>query len=502
MQGGDLMRVGVVGAGLGGLSAAAHLVAAGHQVTVVERSERPGGRAATEVVDGFRLALGPTVLTMPRIVGEAFAAIGAELERDVTLAPLDPAYRAVFADGSEFRVRHGREAMVDEIREFAGPREAANFEVFADWLTELYRIEMPNFIDTQWDGVGDLVAKWRVLARLARKAGFRRLDQAVASFLEEPRLQRVFSFQSLYAGVAPQQALSLYAVITYMDTMAGVYEVQGGVSAIADALARRLDRRGVEFVYDAPVTKILRRGDDTGAVDGVEIAGERRVRFDAVVCDVELPVAYRTLLDVKAPPRARRPRYAPSCVVWSAGVRGTPPVGTEHHNVHFGWEWDDAFAALEAGVRMSDPSTFVTVASQTDPTAAPTGSSTIFALEPVPNLDGKVDWSSEGERTAGQLRDRLRSFGYPVDDVVVERFVDPLGWRSLGLDRGTPFSLAHTLRQTGPFRPGNTDDRIPGLAFTGAATTPGVGVPMVMLSGRLAAQRIDQYAIATRTVRW
>ena len=496
------MRVGVVGAGLGGLSAAAHLVAAGHEVTVFERAAGPGGRAATEVADGFRLALGPTVLTMTDIVGEAFAAIGGDLESEVTLTPLDPAYRAVFADGSEFRVRHGREAMADEIREFAGPREAANFEAFADWLTELYRIEMPNFIDTQWDGVGDLFTRWRALARLLRHAGLRRLDQAVASFIEEPRLQRVFSFQSLYAGVAPQEALSIYAVITYMDTIAGVYEVRGGVSSIADALARQLARRGVEFVYEAPITRILRRADDSGAVDGVEVAGERRLRLDAVVCDVDLPVAYRTLLDVKSSRRVRRARYAPSCVVWSAGVRGLPSAGTEHHNIHFGWDWAEAFASLDAGVRMNDPSTLVTVASQTDPTVAPDGCSTVFALEPVPNLHGKVDWSSETGHLTGQLRDRLRVEGYPVDDVVVERVIDPLAWRTLGLGRGTPFSLAHTLRQTGPFRPGNTDERIPGLAFTGGATTPGVGVPMVMLSGRLAAQRIEQYAITTRTVRW
>lgn len=496
------MRVGVVGAGLGGLSAAAHLVAAGHQVCVFERASTPGGRATNVVVDGFRLALGPTILTMPHVVGEAFAAIGGDLGREVTLMPLDPAYRAVFADGSEFRVRHGREAMIDEIGAFAGAREVANFEAFADWLTELYRIEMPNFIDTQWDGIGDLLAKWSALARLARTAGFRRLDQTVASFLEEPRLQRVFSFQSLFAGVAPQQALSLYAVITYMDTIAGVYEVRGGVSAMADALARLLRRRGVEFEYDAPVTRILRRKDATGAVDGVEIGGEQRVRLDAVVCDVDLPVAYRTLLDVRPPRRVRRAHYAPSCVVWSAGVRGLPPAGTEHHNLHFGWEWDDAFAALDRGVRMRDPSTFVTVASQTDPTVAPDGCSTIYALEPVPNLNGKVDWVSEADQHASALRERLSVLGYPVDDVLVGEFLDPLRWRSLGLDSGTPFSLAHTFAQTGPLRPSNTDDRVPGLAFAGGGTVPGVGVPMVMLSGRLAAQRVDQYAVATRTVRW
>lgn len=494
------MRVGVVGAGLGGLSAAAHLVAAGHRVTVFERGTVPGGRAQSHVEAGFRLELGPTILTMPHLVAEAFGALGTDLDREVTITPLDPMYRAVFADGSEFRVRQGRAAMADEIRDFAGPREAANFETFADWLTDLYRIEMPHLIDTQWDGLGDLKDTWRPLLRLVRKAGFRKLDQAVASFLEEPRLQRVFSFQSMYAGVSPQEAMSLYAVITYMDTIAGVSEVRGGVSAIATALASRLRRRGAEFAYSSPVTRILRNAD--GAVGGVEIAGEERVPLDAVVCNADLPVAYRTLLDVRAPRAARRGRFAPSCVLWSAGVRGSAPDGAEHHNIHFGWEWDEAFKALGEGVRMTDPSTFVTIASLTDPTCAPPGGTTVYGLEPVPNLDGKVDWVSESDRHAADLRDRLGRFGYPVDDVVVERFIDPLGWQNLGLDHGTPFSLAHTLWQTGPLRPRNVDRRVPGLAFVGGSTVPGVGVPMVMLSGRLAAQRIDEYAVETRTVRW
>jgi phytoene desaturase len=219
------------------------------------------------------------------------------------------------------------------------------------------------------------------------------------------------------------------------------------------------------------------------------------------VCNADLPTAYQTLLDVRAPRTVRRARFAPSCVLWSAGVEGSPPPAAEHHNLHFGWEWDDAFAALRDGVRMPDPSMLVSMPSITDPTAAPAGSSTLYVLEPVPNLRGRVDWASESEQHAAALRKRATEHGYPTE-VVVDRFFDPLVWRSLGLDRGTPFALAHTLTQTGPLRPRNIDDRVPGLAFVGGATVPGVGVPMVMLSGRLAAQRIDRYAEATRTVKW
>ena len=493
------MRVAIVGAGLGGLSAAAHLVAAGHRVTIFERADRPGGRATSHTEQGFRLDLGPVVLTLPALIGESFEVLGTTLEREVTISPLDPMYRAVFADGSELRVRPGREAMASEIRDFAGPREASNFEAFADWLTTLYEIEMPHLIDTQWDSATQLLSKWRPLLHLARRSGFRRLDRAVASYLEEPRIQRVFSFQSLYAGLAPHEALSMYAVITYMDTIAGVFEVRGGASAIADALARRLTRKGADFVYGQAVTRILRAA--TGEVSGVELAGDERVAFDAVVCNADVPTAYRTLLDVRSRPVFKRARWSPSCVLWTAGVRGSAPAGAEHHNLHFGWEWDDAFAALNDGVRMPDPSMLVSVPSLTDPTAAPEGDSTIYALEPVPNLRGRVDWASESDSHAASLRQRVAGYGYPTE-VVVERFFDPLVWRSLGLEQGTPFALAHTLTQTGPFRPRNIDDRVPGLAFVGGSTTPGVGVPMVMLSGRLAAQRIDQYAEATRTVKW
>jgi phytoene desaturase len=234
------------------------------------------------------------------------------------------------------------------------------------------------------------------------------------------------------------------------------------------------------------------------------LGGSERIAADVVVCNADLPVAYRTLLGgVEAPRVARRGTYSPSALLWVAGIRGEAPEFAAHHNIHFGNDWDAAFrAVIKRGVRMRDPSTLVTLHSLDDSTLAPEGCSTLYALEPVPNLDGRINWTRDADRYADDLRRRVGTLGYPVDDVVVDRVYDPLDYEAMGMERGTPFSLAHTIRQSGPFRPNNIDKRVPGLVFTGSSTLPGVGVAMVLISGKLAAERVQQYARDTSVLRW
>ena len=485
----------VIGAGLAGLSAVCYLTGRGYDVTVLEREHLPGGRAGVLQLDGFTFETGPTVLTMPDLIADAVRVASrdssAKLHELMPMRRLDPAYRACFADGSTINVRSGRDAMRDEIAQTCGSLDAAAFDSFVDWLRNLYRVEMPNFIDRNYDSPLGLLSSPRALAQLMRLGAFGRLGAAVRRRFVDPRLHRLFSFQAMYAGLSPDSALALYAVITYMDTIEGVWFPEGGMHAVPMIMAQVAEKAGVRFRYGDPAQTILR--SPTGRVAGVGTASGARIMADAVVCTLDLPTAYEQLLGDLRPPRpARRGKYSPSAVVWHVGVHGVPNSPIAHHNIHFGEEWSTSFDALSQGRLMPDPSRLVTIPSLDDSAVAPPGCSTLYVLEPVPNLNGKINWSTE----AKSLRDRLHTFltrhGYP-SEVITEDLVTPLDWQAQGMAAGTPFALTHTFGQTGPFRPSNLERRLPGLFFAGSGTVPGVGVPMVLISGKLAASRVAAY---------
>ncbi|MEU5692658.1 phytoene desaturase family protein [Actinosynnema sp. NPDC020468] len=466
----------VVGAGLAGLSATLHLLGAGRRVTVVERDEVPGGRAGRLDLGGYSFDTGPTVLTMPELVDEALHAVGDSLADRLPLDPVDPAYRARFADGAVLDVHADGDAMEEEVRRFAGPAEAAGYRALRAWLTELYRVEKDAFIGANFDSPLSLVTPG--LARLAALGGFARLGPSVARFLRDERLQRVFSFQSLYAGVPPRKALAAYAVIAYMDTVAGVYHPRGGMRALPDALAASARDAGADLRFSTRVAWLERIG---GRVTAVRTAQGERIPCDAVVLTPDLPTSYRLL--GHRPRRPVRMTWSPSAVVLHAGTRRRWPE-LAHHTIFFGREWDRTFEELtRRGTLMSDPSLLV---------SAPPGQG-VFVLAPAPNLRvGPIDWERVGpayrDELVGVLESRgLTGFGASVE---VERLVTPRDWARLGLVAGTPFSAAHTFAQTGPFRPRNLVSGLENAVLAGCGTTPGVGVPPVLISGRLAARRI------------
>ena len=476
----------VIGAGLAGLSAALHLAGRGRAVTVVERESWPGGRAGRLDIDGYRIDTGPTVLTMPEIIDETFAAVGETLSDRMELVTVDPAYRAVFADGSALDVHSDADQMADAVAEFAGFGQAAGYRRLREWLTRLYRTEFDGFIAANFDSPLSLLTPQ--LAQLTAIGGFRRWDRMVKRYLSDPRLQRIFTFQSLYAGVAPRDALAVYAVIAYMDTISGVVFPRGGVRALPDALAAAAAHAGVRFRYGATVTA-LERID--GRVSAVLTEQSGRIECDAVVLTTELPQTY-TLLG-RTPRRAVRLRASPSAVVAHLGCPAVPSR-TAHHTILFGEAWDQTFTDIvRDGQPMRDPSLLVTRPTASDPTLAPEGRDLLYVLAPAPNLDrGAIDWDSAGDAYVEDLithvADRLLPdlpSGAKVLDVVT-----PADWARQGMAAGSPFALAHTFGQTGPFRPANMVRGIDNAVLAGSSTVPGVGVPTTLISGRLAADRI------------
>ncbi|WP_144208275.1 phytoene desaturase family protein [Mycobacterium tilburgii] len=480
-------RVVVVGAGFAGLSAALHLAGRGREVMVVEREAWPGGRAGRLDVAGYRIDTGPTVLTMPDIIDETFAAAGKDRTKFVDLRPVDPAYRAMFADGSSIDVHADADRMTAAVREFAGPQQAAGYLRLRAWLERLYRTEFDGFIGSNFNSPLSLVN--RRLVQLAAIGGFRRWDTMVKRHVSDPRLRRIFTFQSLYVGVAPQQALAVYAVIAYMDTVTGVFFPRGGVRALPDGLAAAAVEAGVDFRYGTTVSSLDRAGD---RVTAVRTDASERIRCDAVVLTTELPQTYRLL--GRRPRRFAPLRPAPSAVVMHVGFRPADAPPHVHHTILFGESWERTFTdIIRDGLAMRDPSLLVTRPTVGDPTLAPDGHGLLYVLAPAPNLSrGVIDWSRHGQAYAGALLDTVRVRLLPElgEGAELLGLLTPADWANRGMADGTPFALAHTFAQTGPFRPANTVRGIANAVLAGSSTVPGVGVPTTMISGRLAADRI------------
>ena len=472
----------VIGSGFGGLAAAVRLGARGYRVTVLERLDAPGGRAYVHRQDGYTFDAGPTIVTAPFLLEERWSLAGRRLADDIDLRPLDPFYRVTFADGSHFDCRAREEDAKAEVARLS-PGDVAGYERFMRASEAIYKVGFEQLGHVSFDSWRDMA---RIVPDMLKLGSHRSLHSMVASHVRDPRLRFVLSFHPLFIGGNPFNVTSIYGLISHLERRHGVHFAMGGTGSLVNGLVNLVEGQRGEVRLGAEVAEITVTGR---TATGVRLASGERIEADVVVLNPDLPVAYRDLLG-HVPWSVKRLRYSPSCFLLLAGSTARYEK-TAHHNIHFGRTWDGVFREIiDEGRLMTDPSILVTNPTRSDPSLAPDGREIYYVLFPTPNLDAPLDWRTEGPRYRDEVVRTLEQRGYVGfgDAIEVEHVTTPLDWAERGMERGAPFAAAHTFGQTGPFRPGNLWGH--NVVFTGSGTQPGVGVPMVLISGRLAAERV------------
>jgi phytoene desaturase len=471
------VRAVVIGAGLGGLSVALRLQAEGHDVVVVEQRARPGGRAYQLRDAGFTWDTGPSLLTMPWVLEDAFEAGGLDLAREVETVRLDPMYRIRWA-GEE---RHldfvdDPDRLAEEVRRFSA-RDARRVPELLAALEPIYREAIVGAGSRPFLSAADFA---RLVPKMLRLDALRPLHSFVSRYVEHPRVREAFSFHSLFIGGDPYRVPAIYGALVYLQILDGGWYAKGGLYSIVEAMSRPLDIR-----HGEPVEAIEHRG---GRAHAVRLAGGERIPADVVVSNADVLLAHR-LLGRRPPLRRLRPTM--SCFLLYLGLEREFPE-LLHHTLLVGPGYREFIRTVTRGTGIAPTlSTYVHAPSRTEPAMATPGGDSVSVLLPVPNLKARVDW----DREAGRLRDALvedmeRSYGLTGLDaaVRVEHRMTPVDFaRELGAAWGNAFSIEPTLSQSAYFRQPNRDRRVRNVYYVGGGTHPGAGVPGVLMGARVTA---------------
>ncbi|MBP1923056.1 phytoene desaturase [Halorubrum alkaliphilum] len=485
----------VIGGGFGGLSTACYLADAGADVTLLEKNEQLGGRASRLEADGFRFDMGPSWYLMPDVFERFFGHFDRSPEEYYTLSHLDPHYRVFWKDGDQVDVLPDMEHNRDLFESY----EPGAGDTLDEYLAEskrTYEIGMEHFVYEDRPNLRDYVDtdvlrySWG-LSLLGKMQGH------VEGYFDHPKLQQLMQYTLVFLGGSPTNTPALYNLMSHVDFNMGVYYPDGGIGAVVDGIVELGDELGVEYVTDAEVTAIEGRYgafavDTAGNGDGSD--GDRYLA-DIVVSNADYAHTEQELLPEKKRQYTEEywesRTFAPSAFLLYLGVEGDVP-NLEHHTLVLPTEWNQHFDQIfEEPAWPDDPAYYLCVPSKTDDTVAPEGHSNLFALVPIaPGLEDTPELREEyrevvlddiAENTGEELHDRIVF----EETFCVADFAD----RYNSYD-GSALGLAHTLRQTSLFRPPHQSETVDGLYFTGSTTTPGIGVPMCLISGGITAERV------------
>jgi phytoene desaturase len=483
----------IIGAGMGGLAAALRLRNLGFEVTVVEKLKRPGGRSNVLEEQGFRVDIGPTILVMKETFAETYRALGQDIDRRIKFVPLDPNYRIYFHDGTHMDLYNSMAKLAAECERIE-PGVTTRLFRFIGEGAKKYELGM-DFVERNYDRITDL-ANPTALVRLLETGSYQKLYAQACGFFMTDKLRKAFTFHSMFLGLSPFDALAMYSLITYADLVEGMQYPMGGIYSIIEDMVALAGEMGVTLRTSTPVDEILVEG---GRARGVRLAGGEVLPADVVVSNADLVYTYKKLVPAKhrkvyTDVRLDRMEYACSGYQLYLGVDKIYP-DMRHQALYFS---EDYRANLDAIFRTktlpTDPSFHLNNPTITDASLAPQGHSVIYLLAPMPNLQGNVNWDAAAPVVREKLLQRLEQLVDPNirRHIVWEREYRPADWeRDINAPYGVAFgSLSHAFFQSSYFRPHNVARDVPGLYFVGQGTYPGIGMPMVMISARLLAERL------------
>ncbi len=481
----------VIGAGVGGIAAAARLARQGYAVTVVEKGDRPGGRCGRMTVDGYTFETGATIFLMPSLYARAFAGLGERMEDHLELLRVDPTYHLFFRDDSKMKLTSDLQRMQTQL-------EAVEPESFGRMLRYLaeggrhFRFSLDHIVEKDFQSIPEFINP-STLLNFLRMDLLRSHYGYAKSFFHDPRLLIAFTFQNMYMGLSPYDAPATYSLLQYTELADGLWYPRGGMYAIVEALVNIAQKHGVKFQYNAPVRKIITNGN---RATGVEFADGKVSNADILLANADLGYVYRNLLPQDATAgRINRMEYGCSTVMFYWGMDTKIP-GLGLHNVFFSGDYHRNFdAVLKEESLPAEPNFYLHTAAGMDPSAAPPGHDAWAVAVPVGHIrkEGSQDWPSIQSRARDFVLRRLAraGLGDVAKHIRIERSTLPGDWQSrYNLPGGSTHGLSHKLTQMGYFRPHNHHSRFRNLYFVGSSTHPGTGVPMVLVSSRFAAERI------------
>ncbi len=485
----------MIGGGLGGLSAAIHLRVAGFPVRIYEANERVGGRANVIESDGFRFDTGPSLLNYPRVFEDLFRVAGARMADYVDLLPVEPGVAFRWPDGTRFTLSSDLAALVAEL-EAVEPGAAPGLMRFLSDAGAKYDLAFAKLVTRNVDSPLRWAASMRP-RELMRLSVWRSLYGELGRFFRSRHIREALGSYGMYLGGSPFELPGFFSILPYGELAYGLWLPRGGIYGLVQGMERLARAVGVEILTNSPIERIETAG---GAVQGLRKATGEVDEFPLVVSNVDVPTTDSALLQHEPLLESRRRRNArvrmtPGVLTFYWGVWG-PVKGIGHHAIFLPEDYRNGFRDLFHGKTVPRGLPFyLSVASATDPGLAPVSGTTVFVLVPVPLLSrmGDVDWNQRTAAVRSRVLERLEKHGCDLaaDRIAVEHVYTPSDWRDrFGLHEGSAFGAAHTLFQVGPFRAPNYARELRGMYYTGASTTPGTGMPMVVLSGKLTAERI------------